>query len=130
MKRRVSFVVFLLAVVLISGGQLAQASRQSAPANSTLLNGLMGYWTMDETSRPGLDSSERANHLSESGSVPGVAGKVGNAASITRAGNEYLTRDDNADLSEGDNDFTIASWFYLHTEATTTYGSDSASFFT
>ncbi len=55
------------------------------------------------------------NHLTDNNAVTSNPGKVGNAGQFTRANTEYLSIADNADLSTGNIDFTIAAWVYADT---------------
>lgn len=86
------------------------AHAPSAP--STLLNDLVAFWRLDEASGTRNDSAG-ANHLTDNNTVTQAVGKVGNAAQFTAANSEYLSRVDNAALSMGDIDFTIAAWVYV-----------------
>lgn len=70
---------------------------------------LVGMWTLDEASGTRSDSYG-TNHLTDNNTVTQATGKVGNAAQFTRANAEYLSIADNASLSMGDIDFTIACW--------------------
>jgi len=69
-------------------------------AGCTLTDDLIAFWKLDESDDIRFDSI-----------VPGT----GNAAQFTRANSESLSHVDNADLSTGDIDFTIACWFFLDT---------------
>lgn len=81
-----------------------------------LLDNLIAYWKLDETSGTRSDS-HGSNHLSVNG-LPGTAAgpaNLGNGVAINDAVApvQYLYRADNADLSAGDIDFTVQAWFYL-----------------
>ena len=78
------------------------------PVGTTLKNGLIAYWELEEASGSRLDSHTNGLTLTESGTVPQVAGKVGNAAHLTTAGN-FLSRADDAlfDFSLG---MSVAAW--------------------
>lgn len=80
-------------------------SSVGAAANG-LLNSLEAYWTLDSTP----NDSKSANNLTVVGGMTYAAGKIGNAANT--ASGKYLTLNDNAALSAGDTDFTIALWCY------------------
>jgi hypothetical protein len=84
----------------------------SPDAGCTLTTSLVSYWNLDEASGTRVDSFD-ANDLTDNNTVTQATGKVGNAAQFTRANSEYLSHADNASLSTGDIDFTIACWVYL-----------------
>jgi len=78
------------------------------------LTNLISYYKEGEASGTRVDSVvASANDLTDNNTVTQAAGKVGNAAQFTAANSEYLSRVDNASLSTGDIDFTIACWVYL-----------------
>lgn len=77
-----------------------------------LQSGLVAFWKLDEVSGVRNDSVG-ANHLTDNNTVTQAVGKVGNAAQFTTANSESLSIVDNAALSMGDIDFTIAGWVYL-----------------
>lgn len=85
---------------------------------NTLETSLQAYWKLDETSGTRSDSYG-TNHLTENGTggVGYAAGKVSNAADFESSDSDYLEINDNAALSTGDIDFTIAAWAKL--ESTT-----------
>ena len=85
-----------------------------------LLTSLVAYWKLDETSGTRNDAHS-TNHLSDNNTVTSAAGKQSNAAEFVATNSEYLSISDNANLSTGDVDFTIAGWFYL---ASKTLGRD------
>lgn len=79
---------------------------------SSLLTGLVAYWKLDEASGTRADSVG-ANTLTDNNTVTQAVGKVGSAAQFTAASLESLSIVDNADVSAGDIDFTIAGWVFL-----------------
>ena len=85
---------------------------------SPLLTSLIAHWRLDEASGVRSDS-HRANHLTDNNTTGQAAGKVGNAALFVAANEESLSIADNADLSMGDIDFTVAGWVYFTTTAFT-----------
>lgn len=85
-------------------------SPPSIPAQ--LLPTPIAYWKMEEPSGTRNDSIG-TNHLTDNNTVTQTAGKQGYAAQFTSANNEYLSIADNAALSVGNFDFTIAFWVYL-----------------
>lgn len=78
-------------------------------ARNGLLNALVAYWKLDETTGTRNDSHS-SNHLADNGSVGYDTGKISNAAVF--AAGKYLSLDDNAALSAGDIDFTWSAWVY------------------
>lgn len=90
------------------------APRSAAAAGNGLLNALIAYWPGDEESGALLDAHTNGLDLTDTNTVTYAAGKVyDNARQYTAANSEYHTIADNASLSAGDNDFTIAAWVYL-----------------
>ena len=122
---------WLLAVMLAAAvfpTTMPAAPRAEAVGNpSGLLTGLTAYWKLDEASGTRVDVTGHGNDLTSVNTVAQASGQIGSAAGFTRNGNEYLTRADNADLSEGDNDFTIAGWFYLYSKPPQVWGQDTSS---
>jgi Concanavalin A-like lectin/glucanases superfamily len=78
----------------------------NAGAGSTLLNGLKVYYTLSDLT----DSSGNGLTLTDHGTVPFAAGKVGNAATFVSASSQYLTHADNAALQMGTGNFSLAAW--------------------
>jgi hypothetical protein len=83
-------------------------------ASSPLLTSLVAHWKLEEASGVRADS-HGANHLSDNNSTGQAAGKLGNAAHFAAANEESLAIADNAALSMGDIDFTLAGWVYFDT---------------
>ena len=75
-------------------------------------NGLVSWWTMDETSGTRSDSYG-TNHLTDNNTVAYSAGLKGNAASFVSANLEYLSIPDNPSISAGDFDFTVITNVYF-----------------
>lgn len=74
-----------------------------------ITDSLISFWELEEASGTRNDSFS-TNHLTDNNTVTQSAGKVGNAATFTTANSESLTRADNASLSTGNIDFSIALW--------------------
>lgn len=74
-----------------------------------LTDSLVAYWRLDGD---GVDATLRGNDITPVG-VSWVAGLIGQAADLESTESDYLWRADNADLSMGDIDFTIAAWVKL-----------------
>ena len=82
-----------------------------AQATDPLSGGLLGYWKMDETTSPSLDSS--GNGLSGTWHGAGISsstGKFGNGNANTGANDTYIEVADNNALDFGNNNFTVAFW--------------------
>lgn len=86
-------------------------------ARSALLNGLVAYWKMDEASGARADSAG-SNTLTDNNTVGSAAGKINLGALFAAAFSEFLSIADNASLSMGDIDFSIALWFNATTSLT------------
>ena len=82
----------------------------------TLTDGLIAYWKLDETGGT-RDDQKGPNDLLDNNTVTQAVGKQGNAAQFTAANAESLSIADNADLSTGDIDFTLAAWIYFDNKA-------------
>jgi len=73
---------------------------------------LIAWWSLDETSGTRADS-HGSNDLTDNNTVTYDTGKQGNAADFEDSVGEYLSIADNADLSFGDEDFTIGCWIKI-----------------
>ena len=82
--------------------------------SSPLLNALVAHWPLNEASGVRSDA-HGASHLTENNTVGQAAGKLGNAAQFIAANEESLAIADNAALSMGNLDFTLAGWVYFNT---------------
>jgi len=76
-------------------------------AASTLPTGLLAYWPLGEASGNRVDATLRGNDLAPSGAVVWGWGLNQHCAEFTGIGSGFLTIASNADLSPGDNDFTV-----------------------
>lgn len=83
-----------------------------------LRRGLLAWYDLDDTSGSRADSLG-ANNLTDNNTVPSTTGKIGNAASFTRADGDYLSHVDNALFSRGNTDFTYVCWVALRNKTTT-----------
>lgn len=86
-----------------------------AVASNGLLNNLIAYWPGNEESGDLLDAHTNALHLTDTNTVTNASGKVyATARHYTAAAGEYHTRPgDDALLSIGDVDATLAAWVLL-----------------
>lgn len=78
---------------------------------STLLNNLVSYWTMDETSGTRYDAVG-SKHLTDNNTVGYRAGINKNAALFVAAQTEYLSRDD-YQVTADNGSFTVSLWYYF-----------------
>src|SRR5687768_4787916 len=79
---------------------------------SPLLTSLIAHWRLDETSGFRADSHAGLD-LGDINTVASAAGKLSNAASFLASNEESLSHVDNAALSMGNIDFTIALWVWF-----------------
>lgn len=79
---------------------------------SSLLQDLVAYWKLDEASGTRYDA-KGDNHLTDNNTVTQTTGKLGSGACFASANSEYLSAADNAALSLGGTDFTLAAWIKL-----------------
>jgi len=84
-------------------------------ARNGLLNALIAYWPGNEASGGAQDVHTNALHLTDTNTVTNAAGKVyATARQYTQANSEYHVRSgDDALLSAGDADLTLAAWVYF-----------------
>lgn len=88
----------------------------ASPARADLLTSLEGHWKLEEASGTRVDA-HGSNDLTDNNTVTQNPGKIGDAGQFTAANSEYLSIVDNASLSTGDIDFTIAAWIYLDSKS-------------
>lgn len=81
-----------------------------------LSDNLISYWSLEEASGTRNDA-HGSNHLAPTNAPGNMTGKVGNAFVGVAASNQYLSIADNAALSTGDIDFTLACWVNFATTA-------------
>lgn len=88
-------------------------------ASSTLPNGLISYWKLDEASGAAVDSVG-GNTLTDNNTVTSAAGKIGTARQFTAANSEWLSIVDNPALSII-GDLTMSAWVWLDTKTGVRY---------
>lgn len=71
------------------GSTTAGTSARFGPDTSILNNGLVGYWKMDETTGPSLDSSGNNNNGTWQGNTNSTGGKFGNGTTFDGTG-DYI----------------------------------------
>jgi hypothetical protein len=85
-----------------------------------LTDNLVSFWSLDEASGNALDA-HGSNTLTEtSGTIASATGKVSGARDFEAGDTEHFEIADNASLSTGDIDYTIAAWVQLESLATGT----------
>jgi hypothetical protein len=122
--RLVAVVVVLTSAIAGSITQAVAAPQQHSylvpPA--ALTDSLLAYWTLDEASSTRFDSLTGCGgggcNLTDNNTVAQAVGILTNAAQFTSANSEWLSHVDDATLSAGNTDFTIAVWVYLDTKIT------------
>jgi hypothetical protein len=82
----------------------------------SMLDGLISYWALNEASGNALDA-HGSNDLTDTNTVGSASGKVGNARDFEAGSSQYFTLADNADLSTGDIDFSMAAWVKLESKS-------------
>ncbi len=102
----------------VGGVQGASASFGGGNISETLSEGLVGYWKMEETASPSLDSS--GNNLSGTwaNSPTSTTGKYGNAISMTSTANVSLGSQSIADNAAN---ITVGAWVYPTAQTAATH---------
>lgn len=92
----------------------AMAVPAAGEVYSTLMTGLLHYWTLDETSGTRVDSLGTYNLPETGGTVVSTAsGLFGAAASTTNNTSAYLSNTASPQILDGDTtDWTISAWLY------------------
>jgi RHS repeat-associated protein len=89
------------------------------PSANPGTNGLISWWTMNEMGETRNDS-HGTNHLSDNNTIGAALGKQGGAASfVASTPAEFLSIEDNPNISTGNIDFTISANVYLTSTAST-----------
>lgn len=87
------------------------ANLRICASGSSLLNGLVSHWRLNEPSGTRKDS-HGTNHLSDFNTVTQAAGKIDYAALFVAANSEYLQVASNSTLQVGPGECTWTGWFY------------------
>jgi len=95
-----------------SGTRQDEVSYFEKDTDGTLTRSLVAYWQLGEPSGTRIDS-KGSSHLTDNNTVTRNDGKVSKAAQFVAANTEYLSITDNAALSMGDIDFSIACWVFI-----------------
>jgi hypothetical protein len=94
-------------------------------SSSTLNTSIVGYWDLNEASGTRYDSVAVSNFTPypalTAGSRPPIqqTGKITSSIEMQAFRSQYITTPDNANISTGDIDFTVAGWFWLESIAQT-----------
>ncbi len=93
------------------GPLIANAHPNGPPINCNPVNdsSLKGYWKLDEASGNATDA-KGANTLTDNGGISTQSGQVGTSRDFSAASSQYFSIADNAALSAGDIDITVAAW--------------------
>jgi hypothetical protein len=82
----------------------------------SLLDGLISYWKLDETSggtgAVTRNDSQGSNNLTDNNTTPSGAGKINNCCDFTPANSEFLSVNDNASLTFT-TAFSMSCWFNI-----------------
>lgn len=108
--------------------------RTISSGSSTLNNGLVAYWKLDESSdgssqtdRSDSEPTGTAQTLTDVNTVPNGTGKIGNCANLTRTSSERFNRNDSSDLSGGSGkSMTFVAWVKLTSKVNGYVASKSA----
>lgn len=84
-----------------------------------LITSLISYWKLNESSGDAVDSHGTNTLTETSGTIAAATGKITGARDFELGDTEYFTRADNAALSTGDIDFTVAAWVWMESKPAT-----------
>lgn len=102
-------------------GLLVNYTKIIPPEPSSLLNGLVSYYKLDEASGAVIDSVGSYN-LTNNGSARGVAGKINNAFDFESSENDFLIFPSGSlPGSYFDDDFTINMWINVESKLANSY---------
>lgn len=124
-RNRARVTRLIIALAVVAGIALATVGATTAEPLSRphtgITTSLISYWKLDEASGTRFDELNGCGgsgcDLTDNNTVTQATGKLGNAGQFTSANTEYLSRSDDADLSTGNIDFTVAAWAYLDTKS-------------
>jgi len=83
-------------------------------STSSLRNGLVGYWRLEEASGTRYDCSKNGNHLTSNNSVGQGTGIQQNCSTFNSASSQRLSLT-TTQLGGGSSDFTVCGWFFMTT---------------
>lgn len=87
----------------------AAVTNNSTQTGSSLLTGLVSYWSMSNVN----DASGNGRTLTNVNTVTFSTGATGNAAYFTAASSQLLTRASDSGLQMGNNAYTLSCWIYI-----------------
>lgn len=114
------FKILFIGLLIVSqiNGQIIRANNFYKPlssgSSSPLLDGLVGYWKLDESSGNATDYSGNSNTGTPTGVTQGASGKINTAYTFAGGGSSYLDCGTNASLrmtAAG----TLSAWVYQTT---------------
>lgn len=117
MKRILFFLLFAISVIA-NGQMMLPGIIASSGSSSTLNNGLVGYWWLDETTGNAIDQIS-SNNLVVSGAVPNQTGKYSTCYSFDGS-NDILSTGGNVSALVPSNALTVSAW--INTSATGYFG--------
>lgn len=117
------FKKILIASVLCS----ALLAGQWVSAQSTLQNGLVSYWKMDEVIGARVDSAGQNHLVNNMAMAASATGKVGNSVQFngTGIGQAFLIATNDNSLSFVNHSFTISAWLKINTKVSMTAANKS-----
>jgi hypothetical protein len=119
---RILAIILLLTVATAGSVPFQVIAAPGLRPSVTLTDDLLAYWTLDEASSTRFDSLVGCGgggcNLTDNNTVTQAAGMLTNAAKFTSANSEWLSHVDDATLSAGNTNFTIAAWAYMDTKIT------------
>jgi len=93
----------------------------SSPSKSTLLNGLKGYWKLDESSGTRNDSTANANNLTDVNSNTAAGtGQINNCGVFVAANGTFLNHADATEFQMGTGDWTLSAWLKFNSNVAST----------
>jgi hypothetical protein len=108
------YLLLILSCGVIQGQVLIDHYRFTTPGDdNNLLTGLIGHWSLDESSGQALDSSSEARHLALDGTIgANITGKIDGSRVFNGGVNADLFTTNTATWAElGTTNFTISFWF-------------------
>ena len=107
--------LFALLLPLVSLGQIALNKGPLLESSSTLRQGLVAAWPLDELSGTRRDWSKNALNLSQSNSPPGIPSMVNFGGLFNAASQQILyINGNNSKLQFPNSDFTLSAWVTLY----------------
>lgn len=112
--RKILIIILFIPSLCLNGQSILRTNSFYRPSQtettSSLLTGLVSYWTLDEPSGT-LYDSENDNDGTATGATQNATGKIGKAVSFDNGAYEYITVSHNANLNISPR-LSIAAWIY------------------